>query len=276
MNANYTYSLPLDLLPRQDERTVDRSVFKNAYIVIPRRAMADIIASPLPFWDDSKAWVIARPMTGFSETFSHYIMKVEPDGGSKNPEPDPAAEGVLFVVNGQGVIRLDGDPTEISAGSYVYLAPGASWALENNGSGPLHFHWIRKSYDRIKGIDAPESFVANEQATEIDWMPGTRESWGTTRFVDPEDVRHDMHVNIVTFKPGAVIPFQETHVMEHGLYVLQGKAIYQLNEDWVEVESGDYMWLRAFCPQACYAAGDKLFRYLLYKDVNRHPRLRLY
>ena len=30
------------------------------------------------------------------------------------------------------------------------------------------------------------------------------------------------------------------------------------------------MWLRAYCPQACYAAGPGPFRYLLYKDVNRH------
>jgi (S)-ureidoglycine aminohydrolase len=63
--------------------------------------------------------------------------------------------------------------------------------------------------------------------------------------------------------------------MEHGLYVLEGKAVYLLNEDWVEVEAGDFMWLRAFCPQACYAGGPGPFRYLLYKDVNRHPNLHL-
>lgn len=62
------------------------------------------------------------------------------------------------------------------------------------------------------------------------------------------DMRHDMHVNIVTFQPGGVIPFAETHVMEHGLYVLEGKAVYRLNQDWVEVEAGDFMWLRAFLP----------------------------
>ena len=73
--------------------------------------------------------------------------------------------------------------------------------------------------------------------------------------------------------PGGVIPFLETHVMEHGLYVLEGKAVYKLNGDWVEVEAGDFMWLRAFCPQACYAGGPGRFRYLLYKDVNRHARL---
>ena len=62
-----------------------------------------------------------------------------------------------------------------------------------------------------------------------------------------------MHVNIVNFEPGGAIPFPETHVMEHGIYVLEGKAVYLLNQDWVEVQEGDFMWLRAFCPQACYA-----------------------
>mgnify|MGYP001353755569 FL=1 len=104
-------------------------------------------------------------------------------------------------------------------------------------------------------------------------MPGTDGVWATSRFVDPNDMRHDMLVNIVTFQPGGVIPFAETHVMEHGLYVLEGKGVYYLNGDWKEVEAGDYMWLRAFCPQACYAAGSTPFRYLLYKDVNRHMKL---
>ncbi|MFT5988470.1 MAG: (S)-ureidoglycine aminohydrolase [Marinobacter psychrophilus] len=36
------------------------------------------------------------------------------------------------------------------------------------------------------------------------------------------------------------------------------------------------MWLRAFCPQACYAGGPGPFRYLLYKDVNRHMKLPAY
>lgn len=104
-------------------------------------------------------------------------------------------------------------------------------------------------------------------------MPDTNGAWATTRFMDPADMRHDMHVTIVTLQPGASIPFDETHVMEHGLYVLQGKGVYHLNQQWVEVEAGDFMWLRAFCPQACYAGGPQPFRYLLYKDVNRHAPL---
>ena len=137
----------------------------------------------------------------------------------------------------------------------------------------VRFHWIRKAYERVEGIATPEPFIANEVDIEPLVMPDTDGKWSTTRFVDPGDMRHDMHVNIVNFEPGGVIPFDETHVMEHGLYVLEGKAVYHLNQDWVEVEAGDYLWLRAFCPQACYAGGPGRFRYLLYKDVNRHMKL---
>ena len=48
---------------------------------------------------------------------------------------------------------------------------------------------------------------------------------------------------------------------------------YYLNGEWVDVEAGDFMALRAFCPQACKALGDEPFRYLLYKKVNRHIKL---
>ena len=158
-------------------------------------------------------------------------------------------------------------------GGYAFLPPSTGWTLRNRGRTAARFHWIRKAYEAVDGVEAPEAIFANENDIAPIPMPDTDGKWATTRFVDPDDVRHDMHVTVVTFEPGGVIPFPETHVMEHGLYVLEGKAVYRLNQDWVEVEAGDYMWLRAFCPQACYAGGPAPFRYLLYKDVNRHARL---
>jgi (S)-ureidoglycine aminohydrolase len=251
-----------------------RAVFTEAYAFVPSGVMRDIVTSHLPHWDGTRAWVIARPLSGFAETFSQYVMEVAPGGGSTRPEPDTGAEGVLFVVAGQAVLTIDGKTHTLRAGGYAYLPPGTKWSLRNKGKAPVRFHWVRKFYDIADGIDVPPAFVTNEQDEPIRWMPDTNNTWGTTRFVDPSDVRHDMHVNIVTLEPGAVIPFEETHVMEHGLYVLEGKAVYRLNRDWVEVEAGDFMWLRAFCPQSCYA-GPERFRYLLYKDVNRHMKLKL-
>ncbi|MGB6117175.1 MAG: bifunctional allantoicase/(S)-ureidoglycine aminohydrolase [Mesorhizobium sp.] len=267
------YYAPKGGLPPQTDLITDRAVFTDAYAVIPKRQFSDIVASYLPHWDLTRAWIIARPLSGFAETFSQYVMEVQAGGGSTRPEPDPQAQGVIFVVEGEITIFLNGGRHRLGPGGYAYLPPGSEWTLGNNGSKPARFHWIRKRYEAVDGIDKPEALFLNENDIAPVAMPDTDGRWATTRFVDPSDLRHDMHVTIVTFEPGGIIPFPETHVMEHGLYVLEGKAVYRLNQDWVEVEAGDFMWLRAFCPQACYAGGPGRFRYLLYKDVNRHAHL---
>lgn len=268
------YYAPQGGLPPQTQLLTDRAMFTESFAVIPKGTMTDIVTSNLPFWTKTRAWVIARPMSGFSETFSHYIMEVAPEGGSQKPELDRAVQGVLFVVEGEAMVTIGTQKHVLQVGGYAYLPAGCDWTLQNNSAAPVKFHWIRKAYDVVEGIDAPEAFVTSDDAVAPTPMPDTDGAWATTRFADPDDMRHDMHVNIVTFKPGGTIPFLETHVMEHGLYVLEGKAVYKLNREWVEVEAGDYMWLRAFCPQACYAGGPANFRYLLYKDVNRHMKLR--
>jgi (S)-ureidoglycine aminohydrolase len=268
-----SYHVPAGGLPPQTALTTDRARFTEAYAVVPARTLSDITASFLPGWDRTRLWVLARPLSGFAETFSQYVVEVAPGGGSREPEADPGAEAVLFVVGGTPTLTLDGVEHALGPGSYAFLPPGADWALANHGEQNASFHWIRKNYQRVDGLAVPEAFVTREQDVTPIEMPGTDGAWSTTRFVDTADLRHDMHVNIVNFAPGGAIPFPETHVMEHGLYVLEGKAVYLLNTDWVEVEAGDFMWLRAFCPQACYAGGPGPFRYLLYKDVNRHAVL---
>ncbi|MGC4938771.1 bifunctional allantoicase/(S)-ureidoglycine aminohydrolase [Kribbella sp. DT2] len=272
MNQPRYYS-PAGGHPAQTELTTDRAVFTEAYAVLPRGTMRDIVTSQLPFWDNTRLWVLARPLSGFAETFSQYIVEVAPGGGSDRPETDPGAEAVLFVVEGNVVLTADGEKHELAPGGYAFLPPGTDWTLRNTSDQVARFHFLRKAYEHIDGIDVPPVLVTNETEVEGLEMPGTEGRWKTQRFVDPNDVRHDLHVNIVTFEPGGVIPFPETHVMEHGIYVLEGKAVYLLNKDWVEVQEGDFLWLRAFCPQACYAGGPTRFRYLIYKDVNRHPKL---
>jgi (S)-ureidoglycine aminohydrolase len=267
------YYAPQGGLPGQEQLLTGRAVFTESYAVLPRGTMTDIVTSQLPHWRGTRAWVLARPLSGFAESFSHYLVEVAPGGGSARPDDAAGVEAVLFVVAGEGTLTLEGAAHALRPGSYVFLAPGAAWALEQAGAGPLSFHWLRKRYAAVDGIARPESFVTHETDVAAEAMPDTEGRWATQRFVAGDDLRHDMHVNIVTFAPGAVIPFAETHVMEHGLYILEGKAVYRLNADWVEVEAGDYLWLRAFCPQACYAGGPGRFRYLLYKDVNRHMPL---
>ncbi|WP_417586987.1 bifunctional allantoicase/(S)-ureidoglycine aminohydrolase [Pararhodobacter oceanensis] len=269
-----SYYAPKGGLAPQTALMTQRAVFTEAYAVIPRGCFSDIVTSYLPGWRDTRLWIIARPMSGFAETFSQYVMEVSPGGGSDTPDNDPQAQSALFVTEGTLSVTIDGTAHALTAGGFAYIPAGSTWTLTATGSTPARFHWIRKLWEPAAGLTRPEAFVTNERDLPKNAMPDTEGRWATTRLIDTADMRHDMHVNVVTFEPGGLIPFEETHVMEHGLYVLQGKASYKLNKDWVEVEAGDFMWLRAYCPQACYAAGPEPFRYLLYKDVNRHARLR--
>ena len=114
------YFAPQGGHPGQDQLLTDRAVFTEAYAVIPRGTMRDIVTSFLPFWDDTRLWVIARPLSGFAETFSQYIMEVQPGGGSDRPELDPEAEGVLFVVDGTATLKVGGQSHTLTPGGYAY------------------------------------------------------------------------------------------------------------------------------------------------------------
>ncbi|WP_417722421.1 bifunctional allantoicase/(S)-ureidoglycine aminohydrolase [Salipiger sp.] len=268
-----TYAFPPGGQPDQSGNPEGTAIFTEAYAVLPAVTMRDITTSYLPGWINTRLWVLARPLSGFAETFSQYAVELAPGGGSNTPEPDVEAQSVIFVAKGGARLTLGRDTHELRPGSFVYLPPSAVWTIWNTGDEPCGFHWIRKRFEPAAGITPPEARVTHEDDVAMSPMPDCDGVWSTQRFADPFDLRYDFHVNIVTFLPGGRIPFAETHVMEHGLYVLEGRAKYLLNKDWVEVGPGDFMWLRAFCPQACIVEGDERFRYLLYKDVNRHMKL---
>ena len=268
------YYAPRGGLPAQTDLTTDRATFTEAYAVLPRGTMRDIVTSALPFWEDTRLWVIARPLSGLRRDVLAVHRRGVARRRQRQARAGPGRRGRPLRRRGRRPAHDRGRGARPRTRRLRLPARRLHVdAARPTRSETARFHWIRKAYERVEGIDVPEPFVTNEVDVPGGEMPGTEGRWTTQRFVDPADVRHDMHVNIVNFEPGGVIPFPETHVMEHGLYVLEGKAVYLLNNDWVEVQEGDFMWLRAFCPQACYAGGPGRFRYLLYKDVNRHAKL---
>jgi len=89
----------------------------------------------------------------------------------------------------------------------------------------------------------------------------------------PPEMGFDMEMNIFTFPPGFSLGVTETHVMEHGLVMLEGQGLYYLGDAWREVRAGDFIWMGPYCPQSFYATGSTPSRYLYYKDVNRDVEL---
>ena len=120
-----SYYVPRGGLPGQTELATDRTRFTEAYALLAKRTMRDIVTSCLPFWEDTRLWVIARPLSGFAETFSQYIVEVAPGGGSDRPESDPNAEAGLFVVDGTVELTLEGAAHALDAGGYAYVPPAA-------------------------------------------------------------------------------------------------------------------------------------------------------
>ncbi|SDY18606.1 bifunctional allantoicase/(S)-ureidoglycine aminohydrolase [Citreimonas salinaria] len=270
-----TYAFPPGGLPPQDTDPAGSAIFTQAYAVLPANTQRDIVTSLLPGWDGARAWILARPLSGFAETFAQLAVELAPGGGSATPEPDANGQAAILVASGALRLTIAGARHDLKAGHFAYVPAGTAWEICNTSDAPACFHWVRKRFEPIGAGDPLAPVVLHEADAPRNAMPGCEGVWETQRFLDPADIRYDFHVNIVSFAPGGRIPFAETHVMEHGLYVLQGTARYLLNTDWVEVGPGDFMWLRAFCPQACIATGTEPFRYLLYKDVNRHPALSL-
>jgi (S)-ureidoglycine aminohydrolase len=91
------------------------------------------------------------------------------------------------------------------------------------------------------------------------------------RALMPGGPAYDFAVNTMTYDPGASLSMVEIHVMEHGLLMLEGGGIYRLGDAWYPVHAGDFIWMRAFCPQWFGALGKRPAKYLIYKDWCRHP-----
>jgi len=68
------------------------------------------------------------------------ITLVEGDPGSEQPmHSHPEAEQVYVIVNGDGVMRVDGEEQPVGPGSLVFIPPGASHAIRNVGSDQLTY-----------------------------------------------------------------------------------------------------------------------------------------
>ena len=88
-----TYAFPPGGLPGQNINPQGTAVFTEAYAVIPAVTQRDITTSFLPDWLLAKVWILARPLTGFAETFAQYAVELAPGGGSAQAcEPMRAAK----------------------------------------------------------------------------------------------------------------------------------------------------------------------------------------
>ena len=122
-----SYAFPPGGLPDQSVDPEGTAIFTEAYAVLPAVTQRDIVTSFLPGWQNTRVWVLARPLSGFAETFAQYAVELGPEGGSATPEPDKDAQAVIFVARGSARLTLGQETFDLRPGSYAYIPPSAVW-----------------------------------------------------------------------------------------------------------------------------------------------------
>jgi (S)-ureidoglycine aminohydrolase len=171
----------------------------------------------------------------------------------------------IFVLEGQLNLLIESKSHSLKFGDYAFIPSATAFTLESTQSARAVV--FEKPYFRIDRFEQPDFFVQN--AVSVTSSAVLNDPRVQVQVLLPDEPRFDFAVNIMNFEPGAHLSLVETHVMEHGLLMLDGGGVYRLSEDWYPVQSGDVIYMAPYCPQWFGALGATPSRYLIYKDWNR-------
>jgi len=170
----------------------------------------------------------------------------------------------FYVIKGKCNLKIDHQSKQLKAGDYVYLPISQNYEITGKRAKLIAF---QKTYLPVEGYKLPQVIFGSSKKTPL--LPYQNDPLLNMQYLLPDSLSMDFAVNIFTYRPGGNLPFVETHVMEHGLFFLQGEGIYRLNDDWHHVTQGDAIWMASYCPQWFTAMGKEDAIYIYCKNVNR-------
>ena len=226
------------------------------------------VVSRVPGWDAAAQVVVAISAAMGARSFTQLHVELPPGagGGSVGGDGDNAVR-VLYVVAGTVEVRVGERAETLSTGGFAYVPGGAGWGVTGGSGDGGRLVSFQKKYVPLAGTTPPGPHFGHVDQCPSAPFLGDPDAMLTTLL--PDDLAFDMAVNVFRFAPGAALPFVETHVMEHGLFMLSGRGVYRLEDAWYPVRAGDAIWMAPFCPQWFGALGREGAAYLYYKDVNR-------
>ncbi len=239
-----------------------RVAVERNFAILPPEGVPE---SVLPDWFGTAARIHCSPEMG--ARFAQYLLELQPGGGTLQHLPD-GIESFFYVIEGGVRLKLNGVAHELTRGGFAYLTPGSNFQIKADAAARLL--WLKKRYVPCATGHA-EDVVGNETKIAGEPFMGVEEL--LLKKLLPDEVAFDMAMNVFTFPPGFSLPITEVHVMEHGLYMLEGQGVYYLGDRWREVQAGDFIWMGPFCPQSFYATSSSPARYIYYKNVNRDVEL---
>ncbi len=238
----------------------NRTMVTPHYAVMPPQG---ILESRLPGFADTLVRFQTSPRMG--ARFAQCLLELAATGRTTAPRRDPQ-QHFLYVTGGQVLLGIGTETQRLEVGGFAYIPAGAEWTLRADG-GPAQVLWIRKPYESLPGIHPPPARFGRRADVPRTVKHTEGRYW--QYLLGSGGMEFDMEVNILGFAPGTYFPYVETHIMEHGLYMLEGQGLYLLGREWHECWTGDFIWMGPYVPQQFYCTGWGEAAYLLYKDVNR-------
>ena len=241
---------------------VTRSVLQGSHAVLTPETF---VRTALPEWPGSAIVLHIAPVIGLRARFVQYTAEM-PAGARASESPD-GYQRFAFVLSGEVEAQAGDETRTLKAYDYVFLPAGQKHVLEAKSDARVAV--FEKPYQQVAGTASPGIYWGNERENPGYEFEG--DDHLIARKLLPDEAPFDFMVSTMSFAPGATLPYTEIHYMEHGLLMLEGEGLYKLQEAYYPVTAGDVIWMGAHCPQWYGALGRTWSKYLLYKDMNRHP-----
>ncbi|RKS87461.1 (S)-ureidoglycine aminohydrolase [Orbus hercynius] len=256
LNNNTGY--PKDLL-------ASRAVIKkDNYALIPPDGL---VKNVIPGFDNCDITILATPKLGAS--FVDYIVTMNQGGENRQGFGGEGIEIFVYVIEGDVKASADTQHFDLTCGGFLYCPPGVKLYLKNNTTTSKLFLYKR----RYQPLAGHKPYVVSNNVNNLPKIDYEGMTDVAVQDFLPKELAFDMNFHILTFKPGASHGYIETHVQEHGAYLLSGEGMYVLDNDWIPVKKDDYIFMAAYALQACYAVGHESLSYIYSKDCHRDVEL---
>lgn len=235
------------------------------YAVLPEDALVNNV---IPSIKNCRVSIVASPKMGAS--FVEYIITAQPGGYStKHLANEDGIESFLYCIEGDIECGVGLDTYNLTSGGYIFAPSDTGIKFKCEKEAKILFY--KQRYIPLAGGEKPYICVGNVNEMEYQEYEGMKNVF--IKDLLPKDLAFDMNMHILSFNPGGCHSFIETHVQEHGAYILSGEGMYYMEDKWMPIKKNDFMWFGPYVAQGCYGIGREPFAYIYSKDCNRDVEL---
>jgi Uncharacterized protein, possibly involved in glyoxylate utilization len=181
-----------------------------------------VLKSRLPAWKSTTVRFLAAPSLGAG--FAQFMLEIEPAGGTARADLCGPAALLLRCGRRRGRDHRLRPASGACVGAFVYVPPGVSFTMSCHPTAPARIIAVKKRYEKAEGIAAPTAIIGQQQSMPMTNHTGLQ-GRGFKHLLPMGDLRFDFEMNLMFFQPGVCFPAVETHIMEHGLFMLEGQGL---------------------------------------------------